>query len=81
MTREFFSQLYSRIILSIGELEFKSESYIDAFLKGKDSMFDAHVKTCGGYISGETKVGITLRILAGGDVLYLSVLFDISLNH
>ena len=44
-------------------------------------MFDAHVKTCGGYISGETKVGITLRILAGGYVLDLGVLFDISSSH
>ena len=44
-------------------------------------MFDSHVNTCGGQFSGETKFGITLRILAGGDVLDLGVLFDISSSH
>ena len=81
MTRECFALLCSRIIISIGEKNFKSESYIDAFLKGKDSMFDAHEKTSGGFISRETKVGITLRLLAGGDINDLGVLFDITPNH
>ena len=81
MTRECFALLCSRVIISIGEKNFKSESCIDAFLKGKDSMFDAHEKTSGGYISGETKVGITLRLLAGGDINALGVLFDITPNH
>ena len=40
-------------------------------------MYNAHVKTCGGYISGEVKVAVTLRILAGGDALDLGVIFDI----
>ena len=44
-------------------------------------MFDAHEKTSGGYISGETKVGITLRLLAGGDINDLGVLFDITPNY
>ena len=81
MTRECFVQLCSKIITSVGEKEFKSESYIDAFLLGKDSMYMAHEKTSGGYISGETKLGITLRILAGGDVSDLGVIFDISPKH
>ena len=81
MTRECFAQLCSRIIISVGEKYFKSESYIDAFLRGKDSMFDAHEKTSGGYISGETKLGITLRLLAGGDINDLGALFDITPNH
>ena len=81
MTRECFAQLCSRIIRSVGEKKFKSESYIDAFLKGKDCMFEAHEKTCGGYISGETKVGITLRLLAGGDINDLGVIFDITANY
>ena len=81
MTRGCFDLLCSRIIISIGEKSFKSESYIDAFLKGKDRMFDAHEKTSGGYISGETKLCITLRLLASDDVNDLGVLFDISPNH
>ena len=66
-----------RIICSIGERKFKSEAYIDAFLKGKDNMYDANEKTSGGYISGEVKLGITLRLLAGGDAFDLGIIFDI----
>ena len=55
----------------------KSEAYIDAFLKGKKSMYDAHVKTYGGYISGEVKLDVTLCLLAGGNALALGVIFDI----
>ena len=43
--QEFFSELCSNIKLSVGEKEFKSESYIDAFLANKDSMYMAHEKT------------------------------------
>ena len=41
-------------------------------------MFDANVKTTGGYISGKVKIGIILRLLAGGDTLNLGVIFDIT---
>jgi len=43
-------------------------------------MHRAHVLTSGGYISGEVKLGITLRLLAGGDALDLGALFDVSSN-
>ena len=78
MTRQCFSELCQFIISKVGEKQFKSESYINAFLVNKDSMFIANEKTTGGYISGETKLGITLRLLAGGDSLDLGVIFDIS---
>ena len=77
MTRKCFDLLCSKIIAAVGERAFKSEAYIDAFLKGKNPMYDAHVKTCGGYISGEVKLAVTLRLLAGGDALDLGVIFDI----
>ena len=77
MTRECFSELCSHIKTSIGEREFKSEFYIDTYLANTDDMHIAHEKTCGGYISGETKLGLTLRLLAGGDALDLGVMFDI----
>ena len=81
MSRECFSLLCQKITCSIGEKAFKSESYIDAFLRGKDKMFKAHEFTSGGYISGETKVAITLRLLAGGDSYDIGVIFDISYKH
>ena len=40
-------------------------------------MYHAHVLTTGGYISGEVKSEITIRILAGGDNLDLAIIFDI----
>ena len=76
MTRECFSELCTNSKTSVGEQEIKSESYIDAYLANKDSMFMAHEKTSGGFISGETKLGLTLRLLAGGDALDLGVMFD-----
>ena len=71
MTREWFSELCSHIKTSVGEKEFKPESYIDACLADKDGMYIAHSKTSGGYISGETSLGLTLRLLAGGDSLVI----------
>ena len=44
-------------------------------------MHQAHVDTCGGYVSGEVKVAITLQMLAGGDSLDLGALFDIAVSH
>ena len=41
-------------------------------------MHHAHVSTCGGYVSDEVKLGITLQMLACGDTLDLGTLFDIS---
>ena len=77
MTQHCFGELCANITALVGEKEFKSESYIDAYLADKDSMFMAHEKTSGGYVSGETKLGLTLRLLAGGDALDLGVMFDI----
>ena len=81
MTRDCFNLLCQRIIVCVGEAKFKSEAYIDAFLKGKDQMYDANVKTTGGYIAGEVKVAITLRLLGGGDALDLGVIFDVEPCH
>ena len=81
MTRDCFSELCNLIKTKVGEKEFKSESYIDGFLVDKDSMYMTHAKTSGGYISGEVKVGIALRILAGGNPYDLGVLFDIYPKH
>ena len=53
MTRCCFSRLCQLIIGRVGEKQVKSEAYINAYLKGKDPMYDANVQTAGGYVSGE----------------------------
>ena len=40
-----------------------------------------HLNSSGGWIYGETKLVVTLRILAGGDACNLGVIFDISPKH
>ena len=81
MTRDCFDLLCNTIIAGVGEKAFKSEAYIDAFLKGKNYMYDANVATTGGYIAGEVKLAITLRLLAGGDALDIGVIFDVYPGH
>ena len=54
---------------------------MDAFLKGIDLMYDIHCISTSGYIAGEVKLTITLRLLAGGDALDLDILFDIDSCH
>ena len=65
MNRDCFNCLCQRIICSVGEREFKSEAYIDAFLKEKDSIYIENIETIGGYLSGEVKFAALLRLLAG----------------
>lgn len=77
MTRPCFNTLCQYIIAYTGEKAFKSEAFIDAFLKDKCQKYDALSKTNRGYISGEVKLAITLRLLAGSDALDLGVIFDI----
>ena len=78
MSRECFGILCQKITCAVGERRFKSEIYIDTFFRGKNRMFDAHERTSGGYISGQTKVAVTLRLLAGGDSYDLGLIFDIT---
>ena len=40
-------------------------------------MILANLRTIGGYVSGETKLGIILPLLDGGDSLDVGVIFDI----
>ena len=77
MTRPCFGLLCQNKISFIGESKFKYEAFIDAFLKDKISMYNAHTLTTCGYISGEVKLAVTLRLLAGGDELDLATIFDI----
>ena len=81
MTRDCLSLLCQEILLAIGESQFKSESYINTFLNNKGSMYHAHQISSDGVISGETKIVISLRLLAGGDSLDLAVIFQITPKH
>ena len=94
MTRQCFDELCSKIRCSIGERAFLSEKYIDAFMSDDDistchfmstcrlsRMYRAHCRTSGGFISGEMKLAITIRMLAGWSPLDLAILFDVSESH
>ena len=76
MNGEWFTLLYFTIIGAIREIQFKLKHYIDAFLSGT-YLYDTNVLSTGGYISCEVKLAITIRLLDGGDVLDLVVMFDI----
>ena len=86
MTRPCFKLLCQNIIAAVGESTFKSEVYIPYFLDQpytfqcscQVSIYLAQKEASGGYLCGEVKLAITLRILAGGDSLDLGALFDIS---
>ena len=44
-------------------------------------MYKAHSVTSDGFISGEIKLSITLRLLAGGSCYDLGVIFDVEPSH
>ena len=81
MTQEAFSELCGLIIDAIGEDKFRSESYIERFLADKNCMYMDHCLSLGGFISGETRLAITLRLLSDSDACDIGVLFDISPYH
>ena len=73
-------------LLQISERKYKYEECISAFLDNpyrpplsqKALAHLTHGHTTGGYISGEIKLAIALRLMTGCDALDLSVLFDFS---
>ena len=78
MSKECFDLLCDRIKSNVGEREFKSEVYLKQLshidLKSAN-ILKAHEATTGGFISGEIKLALTLRLLAGGSYLYLALFF------
>ena len=81
MTREAFSELCGLVIDAIGEETFRSESYIERFLAEKDQLYMAHCLSSGGWISGETRLAIILRLLSGSDACDIGLIFDIRPYH
>ena len=71
MNNSCFNAVCSKIESNIGREKFKSEAYLseleEAYTDNKKfNMFTANKKTTGGYLSGEIRVAIALRVLAGG---------------
>lgn len=82
-----FSDLCLQIKTIIGESEFNSEDYLNGLSSptisniGKPKMMYAHMQSTGGFICGETKIALSLRLLAGGSYLDLSLLYEISSSY
>jgi hypothetical protein len=69
MSRVSFEELCRLIEANVGEEVFKSESYL---ANRAGTAVDAATQAVGGFISGEMKVAMTIRLLAGGS--YLDIL-------
>ena len=81
MTQEYFSLLFQHLISHVGEQKVKSKSYLVVFLKSINSIYDIKCLTSGGYITSMVKLVITLRLLGGGIVHDLCVIFELSPIH
>ena len=71
-----FEEICHTIIGTIDENKFRSQAYIDEFLKECEFFCDAHVFASGEYISGEINLAITIRLITGGDALDPAIVFD-----
>ena len=71
MPIEAFNDLCQKLTAEIGEEEFRSEKYLAEASNGEPSTF----------ISGEVKVGVCIRMLAGGSYLDLVPLFDVCKSY
>ena len=76
MSKLCFNSLCDRLNDAVGHECFKSEDYLSS-TKGL-SMYESHMLSSGGFISGEIKVAITLRFLGGGSYLDIEKIFHIS---
>ena len=79
MSKECFELLCEKIIENEGEDVFKSEDYLNEQLCNgglESNLMRAHRETTGGFICGEIKLALALRLLAGGSYLDLSLLFE-----
>ena len=85
MELECFDELANKIETTVGEDNFKSEAYLDKMRKDKtlskkSSLDYCHRKSTGGFIPGELKLALTLRLLAGGSYMDLALLFETSFS-
>jgi len=85
MSRDLFQHMCSEIEDLVGERCFKREEYLHQLLEfendPKINIVLAHQQSTGGYVSGEAKLAITLRVLGGGSYMDMALIFGISFNH
>ena len=86
MPVECFDLLCKLIESNVGPENFRSEEYItynlDVVSSSKSgNIYKAHKETSGGYICGEVKLAITLRILAGASYLDIACIFNVNYTH
>ena len=88
MSRECFQQLCNKIEDNVGSDDFKSEQYLrelrfglNSFQSNKRKMEKAHAESTGGFISSEIKLALTLRLLASGSYLDLSLLLEVEFTY
>ena len=84
MEKLCFQLLCDKIIKAGGKEEFKSESYIDRRRSRNvrfNSILSAQEKTSGGFICGEVRLALTLRLLAGSSYLDADDIFHVKPNH
>jgi hypothetical protein len=85
MPRHCFTRLCRSIESNVGAEEFKSEEYLESLKKGHVGLNGStrmnHAQThgigTGGFVSGEVKLALTLRFMAGGSYLDLSMLYEV----
>ena len=80
MSRACFSQLCELIEEKVGEDNFKSENYLRRISDERTTLghiANAHESTTSGFISGEVKLAVTLRMLAGGSYLDLFLIYEL----
>ena len=86
MKRKTFQKLCANINHYNGEEEFKSEHYLKKLdqqgtTTAKGRMYQARKKQNGLDISGEWKLAITIRLLAGGSYLDMFLWSNVSMSH
>ena len=88
MSRDCFKHLCNRIEDNVGERVFKSEEFLKDFRYSRDAkdkksinMMNAHEGSTGGFVSGEVKLALTLRLLAGGSYLDLALLYEVGPSY
>ena len=80
MSKNCFAYMVSTIEAKVGREKFKSDEFLNSMEKNGSPfhrMAYVHKRTTGGFICGEIKMAITLRMLAGGSYLDLFMLYDV----
>ena len=87
MSRDCFHHLCEQIEQHIGWPTFESEQYLWELCPGtiedneQNKMNHAYVQSTGGYVSGEVKLALISRMLAGGTCMDLTLLYKVGMAY